>query len=92
MDDQDHADEQGFIVEAQGPDGVFGVFEDDGETGYLYIYEPEGDGIIQHLHIYDRSKLPVAIEETDVSVDWEGNKCSVAIQGSHRGTIETKRG
>ena len=35
MDDQDHADEQGFIVEAQGPDGVFGVFEDDGETGKL---------------------------------------------------------
>jgi hypothetical protein len=92
MDDQDQPDDQGFIVEAQGPDGVFGVFEDDGETGYLYIYEPEGAGIIQHLHIYDRSKLPAALEETDVSVDWEGNKCSVAIQGLHRGTIETKRG
>jgi hypothetical protein len=32
MDDQDQAEEQGFIVEAQGPNGVFGVFEDDGET------------------------------------------------------------
>ena len=92
MDDQDQPDDQGFIVEAQGPDGVFGVFEDDGETGYLYIYEPEVAGIIQHLHIYDRSKLPAALEETDVSVDWEGNKCSAAIQGLHRGTIETKRG
>jgi len=91
MDRQEQTEEQGFIVEAKGPNGVFGVFEDDGETGYLYLYEPEGARIIPHLHIYDRSKLPTTIEETDVTVDWDGNKCSVAIQGSHRGTIESLR-
>jgi len=91
MDDQDHADEQGFIVEAQGPDGVFGVFEDDGETGYLYIYEPEGAGIIQHLHIYHRSKLPTAIErQTFPSI---GTETSARFQSKarNRGTIESLR-
>jgi len=42
MDHQHSPQEQGFIVEAEGPNGIFGVFEDDGETGYLYIYEPDG--------------------------------------------------
>ena len=48
---------------------LFGVFEDDGETGYLYFYEPGGREVFQHLHIYDRSpKLP--IQEQDVRVVW----------------------
>jgi hypothetical protein len=29
-----------FVTEAAGPAGVFGVFEDDGGTGYVYLYEP----------------------------------------------------
>jgi len=91
MEHEHQTEEQGFIVEAKGPNGVFGVFEDDGETGYLYIYEPEGAGIIQHLHIYDRSTLPALLEKTDVSVDWDGNKCTVAIHGSQRGTIVSLR-
>jgi hypothetical protein len=86
MEHEHQTEEQGFIVEAKGPNGVFGVFEDDGETGYLYIYEPE-----QHLHIYDRRTLPALLEKTDVSVDWDGNKCMVAIHGSHQGTIVSLR-
>ena len=31
-----------FVREAAGPPGLFGVFEDDGETGYLYLYELRG--------------------------------------------------
>jgi hypothetical protein len=89
MKDHQQTEERGFIVEAKGPHGVFGVFEDDGETGYFYIYEPNGSGIIQHLHIYDRSALPGAIEKSDVSVYWDGDKCSGAIQGSHSGTLES---
>jgi hypothetical protein len=44
-----------FVTEAAGPQGLFGVFEDDGETGYLYLYEPGGREVFQHLHIYDRT-------------------------------------
>jgi hypothetical protein len=88
IEGQQQTEEPGFIVDAEGPEGIFGVFEDDGETGYLYIYEPDGAGITQHLHIYDRSALSIAIEKKDVSVDWQGNKCSVAIGGLRRGTIE----
>jgi hypothetical protein len=79
---------RGFIREAPGPPGLFGVFEDDGETGYLYIYEPEGRGVIRHLHIYDRSaKLSVA--EQDVQVKWLSDSltCGVVICGEMRGAI-----
>jgi len=54
MDNQEQTERQGFIVEAKGPNGILGVFEDDGDMGYLYIYEPAGAGIVQHLHTYDR--------------------------------------
>ena len=78
-----------FIKEASGPPGLFCVFEDDGETGYLYIYEPDGRGVVRHLHIYDRSpKLPV--QEQDVQVVWSEDltKCGVRIWDKMRGIID----
>lgn len=78
-----------FIKEKVGPPGVFGVFEDDGETGYLYICEPEGRGVMRHLHIYDRSP-EVRVEEGDVEVTWSDDlkKCGVRIWGKMRGIID----
>jgi hypothetical protein len=78
-----------FIVEQPGPDNLFGVFEDDGETGYLYIYEPDGRGIITHLHVYDRTDK-LNVEESDVQVIWslDGSKCGVMIWGGMRGIID----
>lgn len=78
-----------FIVDKEGPPGVFAVFEDDGETGYLYVYEPEKNGITRHLHVYDRSPQ-LTVSEADVSVLWsEGNtKVGVVIRNAIRAIID----
>jgi hypothetical protein len=80
-----------FIIETQGPPGIFGVFEDEGETGYLYVYEPDGRGIFGHLQIYVRSDR-IQPNESDVSVLWSSDqkKCGVIIWGGMRGIIDLK--
>jgi hypothetical protein len=82
-----------FIKEAAGPPGVFCVFEDDGETGHLYIYEPEGRGVVRHLHVYDRTPK-LNIQQKDVQVAWTANltKCGVRIWGKMRGIIDLASG
>jgi len=78
-----------FIIAEIGPNDLAGVFEDDGETGYLYLYEENGRGIISHLHIYNRSD-ELDVSEDDVSVVWSagGNKCGVVICDGMRGIID----
>jgi hypothetical protein len=82
-------EEEGFIVEAEGPRSLVGVFEDDGETGYLYIYEPDGQGVVNHLRIYVRT-LRLQVDESDVQVEWsrDFSKCGVRIWGKLRGIID----
>ena len=81
-----------FIVDKAGPNGFVCVFEDDGETGYLYLYEPEGDGVIKHLQIYDAAK-DLNVSEQDVKVVWSSDekKCGVIIWGGLRGIIDLER-
>lgn len=83
----------GFVTEAKGPRGIFAVFEDDGETGYLYLYEPGAREVFRHLHVYDRSST-LAILEQDVRVVWadDFSKCGVRIWGEMRGIIELSTG
>jgi hypothetical protein len=71
----------------------FGVFEDDGETGYLYLYELDGNGIVRHLHIYDRSPK-LMVQEQDVRVVWSADftKVGVLIWGKMRGIIDLASG
>lgn len=81
-----------IIVDREGPKGIFGVFEDDGETGYLYIYKPE-EGIQRHLHIYDRvPELNICAEDVRVSWSRDFSKCGVVIWGKMRGIIDLKKG
>lgn len=77
-----------FVVEAAGPQGLFGVFEDDGETGYMYLYEPGGREVFKHLHIYDR-RPDLQVQEPDVRVAWseDFSKLGVMIWGKMRGII-----
>ena len=78
-----------FVVDAEGPSGLFGVFEDDGDTGYLYLYDPNRRQIFQHLHIYDCSpKVEVAPEEVEVMWSREGRKFGVKIWGKMRGIVD----
>ena len=80
-----------FVVESdEGPEGFFGVFEDDGRTGYLYIYKPDVEpGILRDLHIYNRSES-LDVHAEDVRVIWSANqrKCGVVIWGKMRGIID----
>jgi len=78
-----------FILKATGPDDLFAVFEDDGKTGYLYLYDSTVHKVIEHLLIYDRSER-VNIVPQDVYVAWseDGTKCGVAIWGKMRGIID----
>jgi hypothetical protein len=80
-----------FIVDELGPDGLFGVFEDDGETGYLYLYEPDGQGVTKHLQIYNCAKK-LNVQEEDVKVAWteDGGKCGVIIWNGMRGIIDLR--
>src|SRR5262249_50750240 len=59
---------------------------------YLYIYEPDGRGIITHLHVYDRTDK-LNIEENDVEIVWslDGNRCGVVIWGGMRGIIDMSK-
>lgn len=83
----------GFIRYEKGPDDCFAVFEDEGETGYLYLYNSANDAISSHLHLYDRS-AKVDIGPEDVQVVWSDDlsKCGVVIWGKMRGIIDLKNG
>lgn len=69
------------------------MFEDDGETGYLYLYEPGGREVFQHVHIYDRNPS-LAVKEQDVRVVWSEDlsKVGVRISGKMRGIINLATG
>jgi hypothetical protein len=85
--------ETNFIREAKGPSSLFGVFEDEGATGYLYLYDSAEQDILRHLHIYDASeKLSIAPEDVTVMWDGQGEKCGVAIWGKMRGIIDFRKG
>ena len=82
------------MTEAAGPPGLFGVFEDDGETGYLYLSEPGGREVFSHLHIYDRTP-DLSVHEHDVRVVWSEDLSKVGVQiiwGVMRGIINLATG
>ena len=69
-----------FVKESAGPQGVFGVFEDGGETtGYPYLYEPGGREVFQHLQIYDRTPNRL-VKEQGVEVVWSEDPSKVGVQ------------
>jgi hypothetical protein len=82
-----------FVSDVDGPEAFVGFFEDDGETGYLYVSDRRLKKVVRHLQIYNDSRA-VAPEESDISVVWSANgkKCAVIIFGGIRGIIDMERG
>ncbi len=78
-----------FIVDAGNNEGLFCYFEDDGETGYFYYYEPGGSGILDYLHICNYPKK-LKFTKKDVEVVWSKkyDKCGVKIWGKFYGIFD----
>ena len=88
MNDDEITDSR-FMVDEEGPAGVFGLFEDDGTTGWFYLYEPGGREIFDDLWIYNYPDR-LGVSEHDVDVIWSENndKCAVVIWGKIRGIYD----
>ena len=81
-----------FLVAALDSHGErVAVFEDDGETGYLYVYSVGAVAVQMHVHVYDRSEA-LQIEKESVDVLWstDESKCAVRIWGQLRGIIDLR--
>jgi hypothetical protein len=81
-----------FLAYERGPDDLFAVFEDDGSSGYLYLYDSKKGEIAEYVHNYDRSaKLLVNFEDVEVAWSEDGQKCGVIILRKMRGIIDRER-
>lgn len=82
-----------FVGDKDGPEDFAAFFEDDGETGYLYISDRRLKKIVKHLQVYNNAKA-INPQERDISVVWsaDGKKCGVIIFGGMRGIIDLGRG
>ena len=78
-----------LVVYEKGPAQLFAVFEDDRDTGYLYILDAAEQKILQRLQVYDDART-LSISPEDVQVVWSegGNKCGVLIWNEMRGVID----
>ena len=73
-----------FVLYAPGPEGIFAVFEDSGETGWFYLYGVLQKKILKCAHIYNRAN--VAVDEDVVDIGWavDGSTCGLAVWGEFR--------
>lgn len=81
-----------FLVAALDSHGErAAVFEDEGETGYLYVYSVGAAAVQTHVHVYDRSDvLQIAKDSVDVLWSTDESKCAVRIWGQLRGIIDLR--
>jgi hypothetical protein len=82
-----------FILYDKGVGTQVCVFEDEGDTGYLYLYDSAEQKVLRHLHLYDHpSTLGVSSQDVDVVWSEDYAKCGVIIWGKMRGIIDLKSG
>jgi hypothetical protein len=65
--------EIGFRIQQEGQEGLVGIFEDDGETGTLYLFDSRAgydeEGILAWIPVYVRSSA-FAPTENEIWVAW----------------------
>lgn len=84
--------ETNFVIHFKGADSCVGVFEDDGTTGYLYVYDPGNRNILQHVHVYDTSdSLSPGPDDIILLWDESGCKCGVVIWNQMRAIIDLNK-
>ena len=91
--DQKDDDVRVFVADTEGPGDYACFFEDDGETGYLYLSDRKLNKVVRHLQIYTDAEA-INPEEQDISVVWssDGKKCGVIIFNGMRGIIDVEKG
>jgi hypothetical protein len=73
------------MFHADSPAGQFSVFfEDDGETGYFYALDHQGDPknrIVDAVHIYNAANVADKQKPSELSILWspDGTKCALLI-------------
>jgi hypothetical protein len=78
--------EGGFTVQQEGQEGLVGIFEDDGETGTLYLFDSkvgdEEEGILAWIPVYVRSTAFAPVEG-DIWVAWsiDFGKVAAIVKG-----------
>lgn len=77
-----------IFLSAPGPSELFAVFEDDGETGYLYLYRQSaegGSGVLDAMHVYNKAQCP-EVRASDVHLGWnvEQTACWVRVGDVYR--------
>ena len=85
-----------IVVESPSPSAAFGaVFEDDGETGYLYAYVPDRSDsarILDAVLIYAVARLPDKARhvDSDLAIDWssDGLKAGLRLNGSLQAVLD----
>lgn len=82
-----------FIVEKENGEGLICYFEDEGETGYFYPYEPDGRGIVDFLHLYS-TPHDFELSDADIDVVWsrDKTKCGVRFWGKLYGIFDIASG
>lgn len=73
-----------FIHECQGPNGVFGVFEDAVDTGWLYLYSATELRILNSTRVYNRCNVTVDADDVDLVWSSDLTTCGVAIWAQMR--------
>jgi hypothetical protein len=73
-----------FILYSPGPGGVLAVFEDDNETGWLYLYDTAQRTILRSAHVYNRADVAVAEDEVDIGWAADESVCGLAVWGQFR--------
>lgn len=75
-------EEEKFIVDSISPNRKWAVvFEDNGDTGYLYLCDFNGEGIngvVDHLWIYNQINPPIE-ECQDVFIIWSQDSSRVGL-------------
>jgi len=88
MQEQDWVPGQDTFIESLSPENHYGVvFEDDGETAYLYAMEKDKEGtglrVLDALHIHERDEEDEVTETRKLQIVWSRDwlKCALVIDG-----------
>ena len=82
-----------LMLEAEGPDGLFAIFQEDERAGYFFVYKPETHVVLSQVRIYENSSN-IPLRDTDIQLLWSSDrtKCGITLCGQMRGIINIATG